>query len=102
MRQRITVQSHTDTRDAAGQAVSTWADRLTNEPARYLMTGGGTTYRGRQLEENVIAVFEVHYRSGYDTTQQVIYDGETYGITRIEPVDGGRRYLALHCKAVAA
>jgi SPP1 family predicted phage head-tail adaptor len=102
MRYSIDVQEHTDARDAAGQAVSTWANRLTSEPARFFDVGGGTAYRGQQLEETVIAVFEVRFRTGYDATQRIVFDGETYGITRVSRVDGGRRYLALFCKAVAA
>jgi SPP1 family predicted phage head-tail adaptor len=102
MRHQITVQNFTSSRDGAGQAVATWADLLTSEPARFIQTGGGTSYRGRQLEESVVAVFEVRYRTGYDTTQRIQFDGQTYGIMRVEPVDGGRRYIALYCKGVAA
>ena len=102
MRHRITVQSFASSRDAAGQNVATWSTRLQNEPARFMDVGGGTSYRGQQLQEDIIAVFEVRYRTGYDSTQRIIFDGETYGITRVSKVDGGTRYLAIFCKAVAA
>ena len=102
MRDQITVQEYSSARDTNGQAIATWSDRLTSEPARFLQVGGGTSYRGRQLEESVVAVFEVRYRTGYDTTQRIVFDGETYGITRVEKVDSRNRYLALYCKGVAA
>lgn len=82
--------------------MSTWVTRLANEPARYIATGGGTSYRGQQLEETIVAVFEVRYRAGYSPTERVLFNGETYGITRVMLVDGNFRYLALFCKAVAA
>ena len=102
MRHRITVQNYTETQDGAGQKIPTWADLLTDEPARFYDVGGGTSYRGQQLQENVVAIFEVRYRTGYDTTQKVIFDSQEYGITRVSRVDGGNRYLALFCKGVVA
>ena len=102
MRHYITVQGFTEARDAAGQAVATATTVLANEPARFFDVGGGTSYRGQQLEENIRAVFEVRYRPDtYSVSQSVVFDGQTYGITRISRVDGGRRYLALFCTGVA-
>jgi len=102
MRHRIHVQSLVATRDSTGQAVPTWNDRLKNEPAAYSFTGGGTAYRGSQLAENIVAVFVVRFRDGYDSTQRIVFGGQIFGITLVKPVDGGRRYLELMCKAVAA
>ena len=102
MRERITVQNYSESRDDAGQAIPSLATLYSDEPARYFDVGGGTSYRGQQLEENIRAVFEVRYRDGYDVTQRIVYDGKTYGITRVSRVDGGRRYLALFCEARAA
>lgn len=102
MRHRINVQSKTDERDASGQPAPTWANRLTSEPARVHDVSGGGTYRGQQLQETVDAVFEVHYRSGYAPNQRIIFDSETYNITRVSKVDGLRRYLAIFATAVIA
>jgi SPP1 family predicted phage head-tail adaptor len=56
--------------------------------------------RGRQLEAGTRAVFRVRYRSGYNTQMQVVYEGENYGITHINQVDGLRRYIDLICSVV--
>jgi len=100
MRERITIQQKTDTRNDSGQAVSTWSDLYTNEPARFTQTGGGQTYRGQQLQEDIVAVFVVRWRSAIENTQlRVVFDSTTYGITRAQRVDGGRRYLELFARA---
>ena len=102
MRHRITIQNFSSTRDGSGQAVSSWVDLHSGEPANFYDVGGGTSYRGQQLEEDVRAVFEVRFREGYSPKQRVVFEGSNYGITRVGRVNGGRRYLALYCRGVAA
>jgi SPP1 family predicted phage head-tail adaptor len=56
--------------------------------------------RGRQLEAGTRAVFRVRYRSGYTVQMRVVYQGETYGITAVNMVDGLRNYIDIICAAV--
>lgn len=99
MRHRINVQTAVDTVDDAGQTLRGWESTLTAEPADYTPTIGGEVIRGKQVEAGVSAVFTVRYRAGfYDPTKQIVFDGTTYGIVHVKPVDGGRRYIELHCK----
>lgn len=100
MRHRITVQTATTAVDSARQPVVTYVDRLVSEPAAFVETAGGETVHGRQVEAGVTALFRVNYRTGYSVTDRVVFDGENYGITRVERSDGIKRYLWLHCKAV--
>lgn len=103
MRERVTVLTYTEARDAAGQNVETDVTLLSKEPARFIPVGGGTSYRGQQLQEDVIAVFEMRYRSILENTQlRIVHAGTTYGVTRASRVDGGTRYLAMFCRGVAA
>lgn len=95
MRERITIQTKTETQDDAGQPVVTWANYLVNEPCEYRPTSGGETLRGRQVEEGTKAVFTVRYRDGYSADQQIVHNGSIYGITYVKPVEGGRRYIEL-------
>lgn len=101
LRDRITVQSPTATIDAAGQTIRTWAALFTNEPASFDSASGGETQRGKQVDATITAVFTVHFRDGYTTEQRVLYNGQTYGIVYVRPVEGGRRYIELHCKGAA-
>jgi len=102
LRYRINVQqpSKTDGSTTQGQRIVSWTNRLTDEPADYEYASGGQTARGRQVEETVRAVFTVRYRSGYTTEEQIVFNGETFGIVHIEPVMGRDRYLRIHCRAV--
>ena len=97
MRQRCNVQSVSESLDASGQPVVTWANWLENEPCQFLPTGGNESMRGRQLEAGTKAIFRVRYRSGYVPEMKVVYDGTSYGITYVNQVDGLRRYLELVC-----
>lgn len=103
LRYRINVQYETKTDGSAtqGQRIVSWTNRFTDEPADYEYAGGGQTSRGRQVEENIRAVFTVRYRDGYTTGDSVVFNSERFGIVHIEPVLGRDRYLRLHCRAVA-
>jgi SPP1 family predicted phage head-tail adaptor len=99
MRQRITLQTPTESTSTFGDVSTTWADTLKDEPAQFISTNGGETLRGRQVEAGINAVFTVHYRSQYSPTCRIVYDGTTYGVVYVRPVDGGRRYLEVYCKS---
>ena len=101
MRYRCTIQQPVVTQDAAGQPIVSWTAYVVNEPCEYSPTGGIESMRGRQVESGTRAVFTVRYRSGYTTQMQVVFDGETYGITAINRVDGLKKYLEIVCSAVA-
>lgn len=98
MRERINVQSLTETVSDAGDVTRTWATTYLNEPATFEEVQGGETLRGRQVEAGVTAVFIVHWRDSYNETMRVVYSGDTYGIVKCPTVEGGRRYRELWCK----
>ena len=50
---------------------------------------------GTQL--NVTAVFTIHRRDSITSTMRVVHGSTTYGISYVNPVDGGLRYLELRC-----
>lgn len=99
MRERITVQSVAVTISDAGDKVEAWTNLYVNEPAMYDPASGSETLRGRQVEAGVNVVFITHYRSNYAPEQRVSYNGTNYGIVFVKPVEGGRRYVELHCRS---
>ena len=101
MRERINIQTSTDSVDDAGQPIRTWATTYTNEPAQYTPTSGGETLRGRQIEAGIAAVFTIHRRTSIVPQMRIVYDSTNYGIVHVRPVEGGRRYVELECKAVS-
>jgi SPP1 family predicted phage head-tail adaptor len=100
LRHRCTIQQPTETVDAAGQPVVSWSSYVVDEPCKFEPTAGIESMRGRQLEAGTRAVFRVRYRSGYTVQMRVVYQGETYGITAVNMVDGLRNYIDIICAAV--
>lgn len=98
MRERITIQSLTTTISQGGDKTETWVNTYTNEPAAFDSVSGGETLRGKQVEAGINAVFTVHYRDSFTSTQRIIHNDTTYGIVYVKPVDGGRRYTELYCR----
>ena len=95
MRYRIIVQEPVATQDDGGEPLLTWKDWLIDEPAEFTPTGGIEFMRGRQLEANTKAIFRVRYREGYHNQMSLLFNGERYGVTYVNPVDGMRRFIEL-------
>lgn len=100
MRHRITIQAPTEAIDANGQPVVTWTNYALNEPASVKPRGGTEYMRGKQLEANGIMWFVVRFRSDLTTLMRIVHEGLNYGITSIDAVEGGRRYLEITAKTV--
>ena len=100
LRHRCTIQQPTETVDTAGQPVVSWTAYVVDEPCQFTPTAGIELMRGRQLEAGTRAVFRVRYRSGYTVQMRVAYQGETFGITAVNMVDGLRKYIDIICAAV--
>lgn len=101
MRERITIQTATETTSDAGDVTPTWADTYANEPAKFDSVSGGETLRGKQVEAGINAVFTVHYRSTFTPKMRVVHNSNNYGIVYIKQIEGGRRYSELWCKVTA-
>lgn len=99
MHQRIDVESAT-TDDSTGQPIRTWTATLSDEPANWTPMAGGEFVRGRQVDAGISGFFTVNFReSTYSTEQRIVFEGKTFGIVHVKPVNGGRRYIELHCRA---
>ena len=99
MRERINVQTPT-TDETTGQPIRTWSTTFSSEPAQWTPTAGTETVRGRQVEAGIAAVFTVNFRDEYTTEMRIQHGSQYYGIVYAKPVEGGRRYIELHCKAI--
>lgn len=99
-RERITIERAT-VEESTGQPIRTWAEHLTSVPASFEPATGGETVRGRQVEANVKAVFEVHYNGNVTPEDRIVYGGWIWGIVAILPHEGGKRYMSIHCQNVA-
>ena len=101
MRERIAIQQPTHD-DSTGQRLTTWVNRHAVVPAAYEPATGTETVRGRQVEANTSAVFLIRSVAGVRIDDRVIFAGGVFGVTSVKRVEGGNRYLELHCKFAGA
>jgi len=101
MRYKIDIQESRNDIADDGQPTQTFVNKYESQPAQYNPVRGGELFRGKTIEANVSAVFDIHYREGILPKMQVVFGGTKYGIEYVHPSDGGDRYRELHCKAVA-
>lgn len=100
MRERVQIQTGTESVDEAGQTIRTWITTFANEPAQRMPVRGGEGTRGRQVEAGIDEIFVIHFRDTVTPQMRLVFDSRTYGIVYVNPVEGGRRYLEISCKAV--
>lgn len=100
MRHRIVVKYRTTTTNNAdtGQPEETWTTRFASEPAAFENKGGGEFINGRKIAATAQAIFTVNYRPGYLETDVIEFDGQTWGIVKIDPPEGVKRYLEIQAK----
>ena len=100
MRHRIRIEQSSETQDAAGQPVRTWATFLPDYPVAIDEVKGGEVLRGRQVSAEASIVFVGRWYAGVDSTMRVIFDGQTLGIVRASDPYGDRRELRIECREV--
>jgi SPP1 family predicted phage head-tail adaptor len=97
LRERITVQSKSVTRNSIGDEVVTWPDFATVwaqvEPLR-----GREFFAAAQMQSSVEVRFRIRYRSDLTVdAHRVLWRGVTYDIRSLIDVDGRRNVLELMC-----
>ena len=100
MRHRITIEEAT-TDESSGQPARDWNPKYKPQPAQYTPTTGGETINGKIVEAGISAVFTIRKRADLSSRQRVVHGSQTYGVSYVHPVEGGERYVDLHCKAIA-
>jgi SPP1 family predicted phage head-tail adaptor len=95
---RITVQSLTQTRDAYGAPVDTWASFAVvwakEKPIR-----GDEYFAAQQMTAKVDTVFTIRWLSGLLETMRISYDGKYWDIRSINEL-GRRAGMEIYAEAV--
>lgn len=108
-RHRITIQyAETEIGNYGQKKITDWLPviGLENIPADYTVTGGTETFRGNQVQADVVAVFGIRqHPTAITPLHRVFYNGQAYGIAAIRPSDGpfesGHRDTLIFVKAIA-
>lgn len=100
--QRIVIQTKTTTYNSYHEPINAWADGETLW-AEAITTGGGEFYAAQKLHAETKAVFRVRddsLTSAVTRLDRVRWNGTTYEILDVNPVNGQNREILLTCKGV--
>ena len=99
LRHRVTLQTVTETRDAVGGIVESWATTVTLwaavEPLR-----GREFFQARAEQAGVDTRIRIRYRSGLTPKMRVTWGSHAYDIEAVIEPDSRRRELHLMCSEV--
>lgn len=99
MDEEITIQSYTESRDAAGGEVLTWTTYATVlARVKYAATGMKETYSAGQQTAFSLVEFTIRYDSGVNKKMRIIYRSEYLDIVGVE-VLGRDRYTLITCQS---
>lgn len=84
LRDRITIQSKTDTFDAFGQPISAWSEYAVVW-ANVLFGNGKEAISSQQEIASKQASMRIRWRTDIDTTMRVLFNGATYNIKAVLP-----------------
>lgn len=103
MGERVKVQTYSETRDARGAVIATWADLRTDFAAvDYVMTGNAETIEGNQIVVFQRVRFTFRYRSGLSEKMRFVYDIDGTGEKIYDPmfheVLGRRQFIRFTCE----
>jgi SPP1 family predicted phage head-tail adaptor len=96
LRQRIELQSRTDTQDATGQAVPTWATYATVWAAIEPLTGRELIAAKQAQSQDTVKV-RCRYLTGILTTHRVLFGTRILAINAVINLDERNRELNLMC-----
>lgn len=82
LKQRITIQQPTYTKNAIGEKIATWATWATVWAA-VEPNWGGTYYRAKQSDSDVTGRIRIRYINGLKPTMRVSYQGRIFTIVSI-------------------
>jgi SPP1 family predicted phage head-tail adaptor len=97
LRERITLESATETQDAAGQPIRTWSTLESGIPAEVVAVSGGEVIRGRQVHADAKYMITVRYRTDVTTLERVSWNSLTLPIVAVGDPYGDRRDLRIEC-----
>lgn len=97
LRERIRIESITETRDSQGGLINTFGLFL-NAWAEVIPLNGSEVFYGDRVEAIHDHAIKMRFRPGIDPTMQVIHDGKTLNILSVKDFKDRHRTTLLLCK----
>ncbi|MEL7609496.1 MAG: phage head closure protein [Bacillota bacterium] len=98
LNRRITLQAKTVTY-VGGFATEEWGDVATVW-AKVITTGGGEFYAAQRQIAETTCLFCIRHRAGLTAKMRIMFDGRTFDILAINPVDGKKEEIRISAKEV--
>jgi SPP1 family predicted phage head-tail adaptor len=97
LRHRITIESRTETQNATGEPIYTWATYAAVFAEIKTQTGN-EGMAGDQVATEEIVLVKMRYYPNITTAMRVNYEGRYFDINYIDNVIEHDRTLVLHCR----
>lgn len=101
LRERVTLQSVSTTRDIVGGLVESWATTATLWAKVEPMSARESWYR-QQMNASASWKVSIRYRSGVTSKQRIVWGTRTFEVRGVTDPDNRRRYLELACDEIVA
>lgn len=100
MRNRITIQQRTVSRDTDGAPLEAWSDYATVW-AEIEQTGGREFYAAKQINSKLTHEIRIHYNAAIVSSMRVVWGTRTLFIESALQDEGAHRFTVLHCSEAA-
>ncbi len=97
LRESVTIQSPTNTRDSVGGFTTVWTDVLATR-AQVRGLSGSEQFFAQRLEANASVKVTIRYRSGITEDMRVLIRDEPYQIRYIDNLEFRDRWLVMTCE----
>lgn len=97
MRDRVTIQSRTQTRDTRGGTVDTWAE-VAEVWARVEPLSGREFWQAQQAQAQTTHKVTIRYYDGLTSTHRLLYGSRVLNIDSVIDVESRKREHQLLCK----
>lgn len=95
LRHRVTIEQVTETRDADGGVVTTWAALHSKVPAEIVPLSGREFIAAQAAQAGVNARMTIRYVDGITPKMRVVHGPDIYNIEAVLPDPTLRRHLTL-------
>lgn len=97
LRERVTIQTFTDTSDGGGGSTRTWTNLATVWANVKPVRGRETQDTGRLASLQTYLV-TIRYRTGFDTTARLLWGSKYLNIRSLENRDERKKFWTMECE----
>lgn len=94
LRHQVQLQAATESQNTFGEAVQTWGT-VAVVWCEFKAISGRELFRAEQMQGQIVATVRMRYLEGVTPKMRLLFDGKTYLIRGVAPINGVHRELEL-------